>query len=446
MRTHWLLTIGVLIGGVTGVAVVAGASAKVSADVRIIHQSTSIISTADGDLFAEPGEEVSVAVAIRNVGTATATGISATLPPTTVQYPDLAPGAAATNAAPFVITMFSSNNSPCGDGNRRTMTVSTGQGNFAIGNVTPVSAVTRSESWTTTTPVDIPDLSTVESPLTLGAGPMSTILDLNVRINDLSHTWDQDLDITLMDPQNLVVRLASNRGFGANFTNTVFDDEANTPLADGSPPFTGTFRTDFTSVYTATLSQYDGYDATGTWKLRVRDGVATDTGRLNSWSIDAVTARCNEAPTASFTWSPRPAIVGKPVTFTANAADRDGQIASHAWDLDDDGEFDDGAGATARRTFSKPGPAVVRLRVLDDLGNAQIVTSRGLRAVRVCQVPRVVGRSLARARRAIIRAGCRVGRVRRARSRRVGRVISQRPRGRVQRPLGTKVNLVVGSR
>ena len=63
-----------------------------------------------------------------------------------------------------------------------------------------------------------------------------------------------------------------------------------------------------------------------------------------------------------------------------------------------------------------------------------------------CRVPRVVGLRLATARTRIRRANCRVGRVRRARSRRVGRVLSQSPRAGLTRARGTRVNLVVGRR
>ena len=63
---------------------------------------------------------------------------------------------------------------------------------------------------------------------------------------------------------------------------------------------------------------------------------------------------------------------------------------------------------------------------------------------RKCKVPRVIGKKLPTARQAITRARCRVGRVRRARSRRArGRVVSQSPRAGVTRARGTRVNLVV---
>jgi subtilisin-like proprotein convertase family protein len=437
VRVRKLLTIGALSGVVVGAAAVAGASATVTAAPRVIHQSTSILSTPDGDPFAEKGERVEVAVEIRNVGDAPATGITATLSSTTVQYPDLAPGASARNGTPFVVGVP---HISCGDGSTANMPVNTGQGRFTVPVVIPVSAVGRPESWTSTTPVDIPDLSAVESPLTLGSAPISTILDLNVRINDLSHAWVGDLVISLVRPDGREAPLATRRGFGANFTNTVFDDEANTALADGSPPFTGSFRPEFTLS-----SPFDGGDATGTWKLRIRDFDAEDTGRLNSWSIDAVTARCNEGPVASFAYTPLPPFVGKPVTFRARVVDPDSQIASQEWDFDNDGEFDDASGPTARRTFSRPGPASVGFRAVDDLGNADIVRVP-VRVVRICRVPRVIGQTLPRAVRGIVRTRCRVGRVLRARSRRVRRVIWQSPRGGVQRPQGTRVHLVVGRR
>jgi hypothetical protein len=66
------------------------------------------------------------------------------------------------------------------------------------------------------------------------------------------------------------------------------------------------------------------------------------------------------------------------------------------------------------------------------------------RAPPKCKVPRVVGKRLPTARRAIIRSRCRVGRVRRARSRKArGKVLSQSPRAGVRRARGTRVNLVV---
>ena len=52
--------------------------------------------------------------------------------------------------------------------------------------------------------------------------------------------------------------------------------------------------------------------------------------------------------------------------FDASASsDPEGTALAYAWDLDGDGAFDDGAGATASRSFAAAGRATVRLRVED---------------------------------------------------------------------------------
>jgi beta-lactam-binding protein with PASTA domain len=58
----------------------------------------------------------------------------------------------------------------------------------------------------------------------------------------------------------------------------------------------------------------------------------------------------------------------------------------------------------------------------------------------------VIGLKLAQAKAKIRKAHCRVGKVRRARSKKPGRVIRQSPRPGVKKPNGFKVSLVVGRR
>ena len=67
-------------------------------------------------------------------------------------------------------------------------------------------------------------------------------------------------------------------------------------------------------------------------------------------------------------------------------------------------------------------------------------------AVKRCVVPRVIGMRLGRAGTRIRRAQCSVGRVTRRHSRRLGRVLSQRPRAGTHMRRGGKVRLVVGRR
>jgi hypothetical protein len=73
-----------------------------------------------------------------------------------------------------------------------------------------------------------------------------------------------------------------------------------------------------------------------------------------------------------------------------------------------------------------------------------LVVSTSAPPVPKCKVPRLVGKTLARARRMIRVAHCSMGRIRRARSKRArGRVVSQKPRAGRVLAATAKVNLVV---
>lgn len=128
-------------------------------------------------------------------------------------------------------------------------------------------------------PVAICDLCDVSSTLTVNSH--TSITDLNVLLNNLTHTWDGDLRISLIAPNATAVVLSENRGSnGDNFINTVFDDEASLAIRFSAAPFTGSYTAD------GLLSIFDGMDAFGTWTLRVQDLAGGDVGSINSWGLD----------------------------------------------------------------------------------------------------------------------------------------------------------------
>lgn len=134
----------------------------------------------------------------------------------------------------------------------------------------------------TDVPKAITDNAVASSVLSV-SGIVGPIADINVFVN-LTHTYTNDLTITLVSPTGTRVNLADRvGGSGDNYTNTVFDDEATSPIAAGSPPFTGTFRP------AQALSAFDGQDANGTWRLEVNDQASIDTGSLLGWSITVTT-------------------------------------------------------------------------------------------------------------------------------------------------------------
>jgi subtilisin-like proprotein convertase family protein len=447
-----------LVVTVASLAIAAAATAGVSASPdgtapQVIHRDTNVLGSApegDQDVLAEAGEPFTFSVTIRNVGDTPVTGISGTVSPAgfsvqqgTSSYPDLPPGATAANATPFAGTLPA--DAACGGGYRATLAVNTQQGSFSIPVVVPVGTLPSQRLWSSSTPVPIPDNATVESPLTLTADPNTgaKILDLNVRIGFLGHSWVGDLLISLVPAGSSgQINLIDHRGAGANFNNTVIDDEAGVSFDSGSVPFEGSFRPDSTVM----LAAVDGLDATGVWRLRITDNVPSDTGTLSSWSISATLGRCNRPPQITIRSYPV-VFVRRPLTVSATVHDFDGQIVGQAWDLDNDGQFDDGTDTRATKTFATAGRKTIRIRAVDSGGNAAI-GSRNVTVLRTCLVPRVVGMTLRAAKAKIRRAGCRVGRIRRVRSRRVGRVVGQKPKARAGwvRAGGWKVDLVVGRR
>ncbi len=111
--------------------------------------------------------------------------------------------------------------------------------------------------------------------------------DVNVLVN-LNHTWDSDLAINLLFNGTNVLLSNHRGGSGDGYSNTVFDDEAATPISAGGAPFAGSFRPE------QLLASFDGMDAFGIWTLQVSDTVGADGGTLYGWSLDL--AGANNVP------------------------------------------------------------------------------------------------------------------------------------------------------
>lgn len=112
-----------------------------------------------------------------------------------------------------------------------------------------------------------------------------TILDLDVSIS-LTHSNVFDLQIYLQSPEGTTLSLNSynpdNEFFkGKDYSQTVFDDEAQTPIGQAEPPFTGQFRPDASDG----LEVFNGQDAYGSWQLQIYDAYHHNTGILDSFEL-----------------------------------------------------------------------------------------------------------------------------------------------------------------
>ena len=80
----------------------------------------------------------------------------------------------------------------------------------------------------------------------------------------------------------------------------------------------------------------------------------------------------DDGPRAAFTWSPSQPVEGEPVTFRSTSTRGDEPIIGQAWDLDNDGHYDDGTAPTATRVFSDDRSYTVSLGVVDADGEIDL--------------------------------------------------------------------------
>ena len=123
---------------------------------------------------------------------------------------------------------------------------------------------------------------------------------LSLTLHQLSHTYPDDIDMLLVGPNGMAIKLMSDVG-GGNSINAIsltFDQSAADLLPDDGQIFTGAYQpTDFeindafpapavtTNVVTS-LSAYNGCNLNGNWSLYVLDDAGGDSGQIaQGWSL-----------------------------------------------------------------------------------------------------------------------------------------------------------------
>lgn len=154
------------------------------------------------------------------------------------------------------------------------------------------------------------------SPISV-SGLGGTIIDVNVTLTNVSHTFPDDIDVLLAGPAGQTVVLMSDTGGGTAITNVslTFDDGAAGSLPDNSLITAGTYKPTQgvtcgtcgfnggspapAGPYGSTLSVFNGTAPNGTWNLFVYDDLASFSGSIaGGWTLDITT---NVPTVTSFT-------------------------------------------------------------------------------------------------------------------------------------------------
>jgi subtilisin-like proprotein convertase family protein len=97
----------------------------------------------------------------------------------------------------------------------------------------------------------------------------------------ITHTYDSDLNVKLVAPDQTEILLFGGIGGGDdNFTNTCLVGSASNNITSGAAPFTGSF-----GPMDIMGNVNNGQNGNGTWKLKITDTYAQDAGNLLNWSI-----------------------------------------------------------------------------------------------------------------------------------------------------------------
>jgi len=161
-------------------------------------------------------------------------------------------------------------------------------------------------TFTNATPVAFPVPTDVVTSQITVSGLNPYLWDLDVQ-TFITHTWCDDLDITLTSPAGTIVTLTTDNAAGLDnvFNGTLWDDQAN---PGGAAPYANNdgLATDhnYVNLVTATplvpeehFAAFIGEDPNGTWTLTISDDVpGVDGGDLASWSLFVSTLPA--APTA----------------------------------------------------------------------------------------------------------------------------------------------------
>ena len=174
-------------------------------------------------------------------------------------------------------------------------------------------------------------------------GLTGLIANVTVVLDEIHHTYPDDINILLVGPSGQNTILLADIGSSTDLTGETYtiSDSAAGSLADEDYNPSGTYRptnggsaNDYflspapTGPHTASLAVFVGTTPNGIWKLFILDDEAGASGAIsNGWQLVIGTASSNSVPTVVLNASATNISSGQPVTLNATATDANGTIA-----------------------------------------------------------------------------------------------------------------------
>ncbi|KXH78575.1 hypothetical protein [Sporosarcina sp. HYO08] len=173
----------------------------------------------------------------------------------------------------------------------------------------PPACDIQTRTFTNPANIVIPDsgpATPYPSPITV-SGMTGNIVQVTVRLINLSHEYPDDIDIMLVGPSGQNATIMSDVGGSDDVTNITLtlDDLAPTAMPGNNTLFTGTFKpTNAGAVFDnfpdapspsggSMLSSFNFTDPNGTWNLYVIDDEGSDSGSIaGGWELTITTSNC----------------------------------------------------------------------------------------------------------------------------------------------------------
>jgi uncharacterized repeat protein (TIGR01451 family) len=257
---------------------------------------TNIISGGNGNGVIDFDECNNLTIILTNQSQIAATGVQVSLISTTPDaiiaqgsssYPNIYGGGAAANSSLF--TLSTEPSFVCGTPVNLIMIVKSDQGVETNYITLPSGVLGPPDSFTNSIPMFIPTNGyPLNSPIQVSN--LQSLGEVTVSVH-LQTAYDVGLILTLVAPNGTNIVLSEyNGGLGANYgtscsasAETIFDDNASTPIVNGTAPFVGSFMPEQPLSAFKLLS---GTNLNGIWNLQVTDEIPGQTAILDCWSLN----------------------------------------------------------------------------------------------------------------------------------------------------------------